>query len=112
MHHRGSLGSWLPGDLGEGMGKAGTSREESPALPPGWGEPQPRIPLSPGSQNTISSCTPALTFVDRALIRFSSIQLFWVYHLSPARTPAPNVFALLSNPARRGGKWGLRGWNI
>ena len=63
-------------------------------------------------QKTISSCTPALSFVSRALIKFSSIQLFRAYHLSLARTLAPNVFALLSNPSHRGGKWGLRGWNI
>lgn len=61
---------------------------------------------------TISSLSPALAFVNRALIKFSSIELFWAYHLSLARTLAPNVCALLSNPSRREGKWGLRGWNV
>lgn len=121
VHHRGSLACSC--QLGSGSRGGGTpaGRRVQPRPPDPPPLPQPCFWMGGASAmdpalnrllKIISSFSPALTFVNRTLIKFSSIQLFWTYHLSLARTLAPNVFALLSNPSHREGKWGLRGWNV
>lgn len=93
MHHRGSLTPSC--QLSSASGGAPAWRRGRPTGHCSRPSPQPRSWV--GGPSAVRPALPSLRqhcfllcpIVNRALIKFSSIPLFWAYHLSLARTSVP-----------------------